>query len=110
MNIFILNIYFVILKNMLNISNFHGKALREKNIFSIFCLFVFVKYLVKSRNLKKGIARMQRDLLFELLVLSKLKEAFGQTVHCLLLVPKALPGEIDTPGVSSYSLGGSWWK
>lgn len=73
MNIFILNIYFVILTNMLNISNFREKALREKNILHLFLFLVI--YLVKFRNLKKGIAKMlQRDPMFELLVLPEHKE------------------------------------
>lgn len=75
MNIFILNIYFVILTNMLNISNFREKALREKNILHLFLFLFLVIYLVKFRNLKKGIAKMlQRDPMFELLVLPEHKE------------------------------------
>lgn len=100
--------YFVILKNMLNISNFHGKTLRKKTSPPLF----LVISLVKFRNSKKNIAwKLQRDPMFELLdVISAHKEAFGQIIHCLLLVPKALPGETYTPGVSSYVPGGSGWK
>lgn len=59
---------------MLNISNFRGKALREKTSY-VFPFFFVVIYLVKFRNLKKGIAKMlQRDPMFELLVLSEHKE------------------------------------
>lgn len=59
---------------MLNISNFRGKALREKTSY-VFSFFFVVIYLVKFRNLKKGIAKMlQRDPMFELLVLSEHKE------------------------------------
>lgn len=54
---------------MLNISNFHGKALREKYMFPFF----FVVYLVKLRHLKKGIAKkLQTDPMFELLALCSL--------------------------------------
>lgn len=58
---------------MLNISNFHGKALRGKKIFPF---VVVVIYLVKLRQLKEGIAKkLQTDPMFELLAaLSERKE------------------------------------
>lgn len=50
---FVLNMCVVVLKAVLNISNFHGKALRKKKLFS---LFLLVTALVKFRNSGKGIA------------------------------------------------------
>lgn len=86
-----------------------GKPSGEKN----FLFVVVVISLVKFRNLKTVLPRSCKEPLSLSSFLFSLhsKRSIWENVHCLLLVPKALPGETYTPGsllMSQEDVDGRW--
>lgn len=112
MNIFTLNVYLIVLRNTKHFS-FLCEGPQEKN--TVFpCFGGYISSLPVSLEIPRRILPRIRKgmpclsfLPFSLLT----KRSIWAVIHCLLLVPKALPGETYTPGVSSCpqeGVDGSW--
>lgn len=112
MNIFTLNVYLIVLRNTKHFS-FLREGPQEKN--TVFpCFGGYISSLPVSLEIPRRILPRIRKgmpclsfLPFSLLT----KRSIWAVIHCLLLVPQALPGETYTPGVSSCpqeGVDGSW--
>lgn len=112
MNIFTLNVYLIVLRNTKHFS-FLREGPQEKNTFFP-CFGGYISSLPVSLEIPRRILpRICKGmpclsfLPFSLLT----KRSIWAVIHCSLLVPKALPGETYTPGVSSCpqeGVDGSW--
>ena len=93
-----LNIYFVGLKICWTFSISMGKPSGKKHLFLFFFFFGYISSEFEEQCCQEAAKRPH--LWAAACSLCTQREACGQIGRCLLLAPKALPGETYTPGVS----------